>query len=254
MSSAALAWAWSVPGLSPRLALVLLALADSASSVGSVVEFADALVSRSRVSRPVLVESIRELADVGVVWQVSVDLDVVSLQLAVDQEPPATTGVASAPATPADPAAYFDAALEEALELMIPTAVTASPVDDLFTEFWGIYPRRAGKQAALRAWRKAVKTTPAEVVLDGARRLRDDPNLPEKQFVPHPASWLNAGRWDDDPLPPRGGVSNFEKNLSALGFPDPPKPDQATLSELPAGRPPTAPTQLTQYEDHPDGR
>jgi hypothetical protein len=33
-------------------------------------------------------------------------------------------------------------------------------------------------------------------------RYRNDPNR-EPEFTAHPATWLNAGRWDDDPLPPR---------------------------------------------------
>jgi hypothetical protein len=35
------------------------------------------------------------------------------------------------------------------------------------------------------------------------RRYAADPNLPDKQFIPLPATWLNGDRWDDDPCPPR---------------------------------------------------
>jgi DNA-binding transcriptional regulator YhcF (GntR family) len=73
-----------------------------------------------------------------------------------------------------------------------------------FDAFWDVYPRRAGKQAARKAWDKAVKVTPAVIVLAGAAAFRDDPNR-EDEFTPHPATWLNQGRWDDDPLPARAG-------------------------------------------------
>ena len=82
----------------------------------------------------------------------------------------------------------------------------ANELESAFSTFWNIYPRRAGKQAALKAFVKAAESAGSEVVLAGARRFRDDPNLPEPKFVPHPATWLNQGRWEDDPLPPRGGV------------------------------------------------
>ena len=75
--------------------------------------------------------------------------------------------------------------------------------DLTFLSFWQVYPRKAGKEAARRAFEKAVKSASVHEVLDGARRFAADPNLPEKQYIPHPATWLNAGRWDDEPLPAR---------------------------------------------------
>lgn len=80
---------------------------------------------------------------------------------------------------------------------------SSSPLrGDDFQEFWQVYPRRAGKKAAEKAWTKAVKATPAAQILGGAARFRDDPNR-EQACTPHPATWLNQGRWDDDPLPTR---------------------------------------------------
>lgn len=88
-----------------------------------------------------------------------------------------------------------------------------------FDTFWSIYPRRAGKKEAEKAFVKALKAgTSAEDVLAGARRFRDDPNLPEQRFIPHPSTWLNQGRWEDDPLPIRGGArpTAFEAGLSLV--------------------------------------
>jgi len=73
-----------------------------------------------------------------------------------------------------------------------------------FDDFWKVYPRKAGKQAARKAWDKAVKDTPSVIVLAAAAAFRDDPNR-EDEFTPHPATWLNQGRWEDDPLPARAG-------------------------------------------------
>jgi hypothetical protein len=70
-----------------------------------------------------------------------------------------------------------------------------------FELFWSVYPRRVGKTAALKAFDKAVKTVGLDTVLQGVQRLADDPNLPDKQYIPHPATWLNEGRWDDEPYP-----------------------------------------------------
>lgn len=71
-----------------------------------------------------------------------------------------------------------------------------------FEDFWKIYPRKAGKQAALKAWAKAIKVADAETIIEGARRYANDPNRKDA-FTAHGATWLNAGRWDDEPMPER---------------------------------------------------
>jgi hypothetical protein len=73
-----------------------------------------------------------------------------------------------------------------------------------FEEWWLVYPRHVGKQAAHKAYDRAlVNVSPARLI-EAAERFRDDPNR-EDRFTPHPTTWLNQGRWDDDPLPPRNG-------------------------------------------------
>ncbi|WHP18818.1 hypothetical protein [Cellulomonas sp. ES6] len=72
-----------------------------------------------------------------------------------------------------------------------------------FEQFWSLYPRKVGKQDAIKAFAKATKNASAARVILGAKRLTEDPNLPEKQFVPHPATWLNRGGWEDEPYAPR---------------------------------------------------
>lgn len=76
-------------------------------------------------------------------------------------------------------------------------------LEGAFKVFWTLYPRKVEKIAARKAFAKAVGEVGAQVVLDGVRRLADDPNLPPKQYVKHPASWLNSGGWEDEPFPER---------------------------------------------------
>ncbi len=72
-----------------------------------------------------------------------------------------------------------------------------------FSEFWEIYPRKVEKLAAQRAFKKALEIVDSQTIIDGARRYATDANLPEKQYIPHPSTWLNSGRWEDEPLPER---------------------------------------------------
>lgn len=74
---------------------------------------------------------------------------------------------------------------------------------DLFNEFWAVYPRRQGRGAAIKAFAKACTVDAVESVLEGAKRFAADPNLPPKQYIPMPATWLNQERWSDGPLPER---------------------------------------------------
>jgi hypothetical protein len=82
-----------------------------------------------------------------------------------------------------------------------------------FDSFWSVFPNRLGKGEARNAFVKAVGKVGVDRVLDGARRLAEDPNLPPKQYIPRPATWLNQERWDDDPYPPRGNKKAETKRL-----------------------------------------
>lgn len=79
------------------------------------------------------------------------------------------------------------------------------PTPSGWQEFWNAYPRHTAKQAALKAWKK-LKPSPKllEAILESLRRFRAGPwknkwgGLVEMEFIPHPASWLNGRRWEDE--------------------------------------------------------
>jgi hypothetical protein len=71
-----------------------------------------------------------------------------------------------------------------------------------FDLFWKSYPIKVGKAAAQKAWVKAIKVDSADVIIAGAVRYAEDPNR-HPSFTAHAATWLNAHRWNDSPLPPR---------------------------------------------------
>ena len=73
-----------------------------------------------------------------------------------------------------------------------------------YTEAAGVMARRVGKDEAVKAYDKALRRASAAQILLGAHRMANDPNLPEKQFIPHPATWLNRGGWQDEPYPAAG--------------------------------------------------
>lgn len=74
---------------------------------------------------------------------------------------------------------------------------------DAFERFWSVYPRKIGKQSAKRAFER-VKV-PLETLVTAVERQKcsDQWTQNNGQFIPHPATWLNQGRWDDE-LPESG--------------------------------------------------
>lgn len=69
----------------------------------------------------------------------------------------------------------------------------------MFDQFWKTYPRRTAKGSALKAWEKAVKIAKPEDIIAGAEKYAKDPSRDPK-FTAHPATWLNAQRWLDEPV------------------------------------------------------
>jgi uncharacterized protein YdaU (DUF1376 family) len=82
-----------------------------------------------------------------------------------------------------------------------------------FDQFWEIYPIKVGKGAALRAWAKAIKRGKPAVIIEGAGRYAKDPNR-EPEYTAHPATWLNADRWLDSPLPPKRSQTGFRATIT----------------------------------------
>lgn len=74
-----------------------------------------------------------------------------------------------------------------------------------FVAFWAAYPKRKAKDAAAKAFAKAMARIqdpdPLAVILAGIERAL--PGWDDPQFIPHPATWLNAGSWDDEAPQPR---------------------------------------------------
>lgn len=87
-----------------------------------------------------------------------------------------------------------------ALALIDPSQPTDWPKNWML-QFWDCYPRRIGKadaQRKLDAIRKGGKV-PFQKILDAVMVYRAETQNTEMQYIAHPATWLNRGRWEDDP-------------------------------------------------------
>ena len=78
---------------------------------------------------------------------------------------------------------------------------TPPMVDDLFPKFWKMYPNKKGKAAAEKAWKKLKVTADlfGQIAEGLAAQVVCEAWVKDAgQFIPHPATWLNGKRWEDE--------------------------------------------------------
>jgi hypothetical protein len=86
---------------------------------------------------------------------------------------------------------------------------------DDFVQFWNSYPRKEGKKKAFKAWQSAKDKPEISQILRQLviQKQSEQWQKDNGQFIPHPATWLNGGRWMDEP------VKVSDKNKSAPSAP-----------------------------------
>jgi hypothetical protein len=73
-----------------------------------------------------------------------------------------------------------------------------------FETFWLLYPKKVAKADAIKAWKQATKKKTADELI-GLVKAYSESKLPDQQYIPYPASWLNKGLYEavenDKPAP-----------------------------------------------------
>lgn len=69
-----------------------------------------------------------------------------------------------------------------------------------FDEFWLAYPKKRAKPHALKVWRNRKCEAIAPQIIAAVRVWSGNPDWLKDsgQYIPHPATWLNAERWLDE--------------------------------------------------------
>jgi hypothetical protein len=89
-----------------------------------------------------------------------------------------------------------------------PTAeasVEAETKEVAFSMFWEKWPRRQARADARRAWRKIPMAEYPVVMAALEKWLTSDQW--KRGVIPHPATWLNEKRWQDEDIPQFGGIN-----------------------------------------------
>jgi hypothetical protein len=89
------------------------------------------------------------------------------------------------------------------LATMLPNAPRAHKVEDAttpFEDFYKPYPRKVAKASARKAWAKMPEPD-RQAAVSGVKvyaQVWKSRGADEIRFCPHPASWLNGRRWEDE--------------------------------------------------------
>ena len=65
-------------------------------------------------------------------------------------------------------------------------------------EVYKTYPRKVGKPTALKSIAKALRDIDKDVLLEKTELFALSVMDTEKQFIPHPATWFNQERYNDE--------------------------------------------------------
>ena len=91
-----------------------------------------------------------------------------------------------------------------------------------FEAFWAAYPRHISRQNAIRAWnRLSPDAALQETMLAALEKQRDSEQWQKDggQYIPHPATWLNGRRWEDElPARPEGQKTPSRGTMPAAQY------------------------------------
>ena len=74
---------------------------------------------------------------------------------------------------------------------------TDTELGPTFDDFWLLYPRRVAKKDAKKAWARISGADQVKALTAMVQWRRIWANK-ELEYLPHPASWLNGERWEDE--------------------------------------------------------
>ena len=229
MSIEALSWAFNLELPSSGAKLTLLALANYASSEGEAFPSQKAMALKTCLCERAIRTHLASLEALGVISRISrtrangsFTTDLFKLNVGYVLEESKRTQRQILPTAKKDinqrqilpnPAAEY-AAPESSLTTtftknnLTPTPKTSriNPLDDGFEEFWNQYPKKVGKTVAHAAWKKQ-KVNIDKVLNTLQWQVNSDQwQKADGQFIPNPTTYINQGRWHDEP--PRASIGS----------------------------------------------
>lgn len=97
-------------------------------------------------------------------------------------------------------------------------------------DIYAAYPRKVARPVAIKAIKKAMRSTDPSFLLEQTQkyakaRIGEDPN-----FTPHPSTWFNQERYNDDP-------STWRRSNFQIVKPNPRNQSSAPVTQYGANKP-----------------
>ena len=84
--------------------------------------------------------------------------------------------------------------------------------DEKFERWWKFVPNKVAKGQALKAFRGALKKTDYETLEAGIKKYAYEKKGDDKNYIKHPATWLNGMCWLDEDQSHTGGLDGKRVN------------------------------------------
>ena len=84
----------------------------------------------------------------------------------------------------------------EVIERLTPKVAV---VDDRFFTFYEAYPLKKSKAPAQKAWKRLKPSeTLFKKIMEALETQKKTRQWQDKNYIPHPSTWLNQERWEDE--------------------------------------------------------
>lgn len=199
MSLAMMTWAFAQRGLRPSEKVVLLALADYANDEGYCFPGQVSIATKADLSERTVRDTLKRLEDAGLLEITERRRDDgyrTSNGYRLLTSPAEVAGDQISPAESRQSHRQTAAGQEPSVE---PSDIPPTPKaeDDGFDAVWAAWPRKDGKLAAQKAWRRLSAAKRAEILPMLVAHANGHRQHTEPRYIPHLSTWLNGERWDD---------------------------------------------------------
>lgn len=214
MSFEAINWAWKQRGLTSTQKLTLLALADRHNPDYGCFPSISKICSDTELSRSTVIRCIQYLQEAGFICKQKAKREngsdtsnryILGFEEGVSGKHSPSVTETPQPVSERNPHNQVNITSKDN------QSYDQKLLESSFDIFWGYYPRKIGKGAAKVSFFKAAKKLgdTALIVLKadeyGAHCVKTGK---DPKFIPHAATWLNQGRWDDE-LEERSGFEDL---------------------------------------------
>ena len=214
MSFEAINWAWKQRGLTSTQKLTLLALADRHNPDYGCFPSISKICSDTELSRSTVIRCTQYLQQVGLISKEKAQREngsdtsnryLLGFEVGVSGKHPPSVTETPPPVSERNPHNQVNITTKNNQSY---DQILGEGGFDLFCEY---YPRKIGQGDAKASFVKAVKKTGDEyLIIEKAVAYANHciKTLKDPKFIPHAATWLNQGRWDDE-LEERSGFEDL---------------------------------------------